>query len=253
MRRQERVWITGASSGIGRAVALRFAAGGALVLASSRDQDALRSLSDESVGLPGRIASLPLDVTDRARVLACVARIEAEFGPIDRAILNAGTFLPVKGDDFDPKAFDLQFALNVGGVVNALAALLPSMRDRRRGQIALTGSLSGYRGLPRASAYGASKAAVMRMAESLRQDLRPDGVDIRLISPGFVRTPLTDRNDFRMPHLVSAEVAADRIYDGLVHSRRFEIAFPRFFALQVRLLSILPYGLYFPLLRRLTG
>lgn len=203
--------------------------------------------------MPGRIAALPLDVTDREKVQACVERIEGEYGPIDRAILNAGTFLPVEGEHFDPQAFDLQFALNVGGTVNGLAALLPPMRHRRHGQIALTGSLSGYRGLRRASAYGASKAAVMRMAESLRQDLRPHGVDIRLISPGFVRTPLTDRNDFRMPHLIGAEVAAARIHDGLVHSRSFEIAFPRLFALQVRLLSILPYGLYFPLLRRLTG
>jgi NAD(P)-dependent dehydrogenase (short-subunit alcohol dehydrogenase family) len=252
-QRQERVWITGAGSGIGRATALRFAAAGAAVLASSRGEEALQSLCGAAAGLPGRIASHPLDVTDRAGVQGFVDRIEAEEGPIDRAILNAGTYQPVEGDCFDLQAFDSQFALNLGGTVNCLAALLPPMRQRRRGQIALTGSLSGYRGLRRASAYGASKAAVMRMAESLRQDLRPWGIDIRLISPGFVKTPLTDRNDFRMPFLVTAETAADRIHDGLVRSRRFEIAFPRAFALQVRMLSILPYALYFPLLRKLTG
>lgn len=251
---QDRVWITGASSGIGRATALRFAAGGATVLASSRGAEALRTLQEEAAarGLQGRILCHSLDVTDRQAVARTFAAIEAAEGPIRRAILNAGTYRPVQGRQFDADAFDLQFRLNVGGVVNCLDALVPAMRDRGGGQIAITGSLSGYRGLPQASAYGATKAALMRIAESLHAELRPAGIDVRLISPGFVRTPLTDRNDFPMPFLIPAETAAERIHRGLVHGRRFEIAFPRRFAALVRAGSMLPYGVYFRLMRRIA-
>ena len=254
---EERVWITGASSGIGRATALRFVRAGAIVLASGRDAAALDRLRADAAAAAGpghgEVRCHSVDVTDRAAVLQAVSEIEAADGPIDRAILNAGTYEPVAAAAFDATSFDRQFAVNVGGTVNCLQALLPAMRARRQGQIAIVGSLSGYRGLPRASAYGASKAALMRIAESLRQDQHDAGLDIRLISPGFVRTPLTDRNDFAMPFLMAADAAAERIHRGLVRGRRFEIAFPRRFAALVRLGSIMPYGLYFPLVRKVTG
>ncbi|MEQ8344506.1 MAG: SDR family NAD(P)-dependent oxidoreductase [Sneathiellaceae bacterium] len=253
LKEPERVWITGASSGIGRAVALRFVRAGATVLASGRDRAALDALRAAASAGPGRVACHAVDVTDRDAVSRIVAAMEAAEGPIGRALLNAGTYEPVEAVDFDAGAFDRQFAVNVGGTVNCLQALLPAMRARGRGQIAIVGSLSGYRGLRRASAYGASKGALMRLAESLHQDQREAGLDIRLVSPGFVRTPLTDRNDFAMPFLIEAEEAAARIHRGLVDGRRFEIAFPRRFAAMIRLGSMLPYGLYFPLMRRLTG
>lgn len=250
---RERVWITGAGSGIGRAVALRFLRAGALVIASGRDPEPLESLAGEAGVGADSVLVQPVDVTERPAVKQALADMQERGGPVDRAILNAGTYKPVEPDRFDPEAFDMQFAVNVGGVVNCLSALVPAMRRRGRGQIALVGSLSGYRGLRRASAYGASKAAVMRIAESLRQDQREAGIDVRLISPGFVRTPLTDRNDFPMPFLIDADDAADRIHRGLVDGRRFEIAFPRRLAVPVRLAEMLPYGVFFPLMQRVTG
>ena len=249
----EKVWITGAGSGIGRAIALRFLRAGATVLASGRDPAPLDALAADA-GVPPQAAGVhAVDVTDRGAVRQAVADMQVRAGPIDRVILNAGTYQPVEADGFDAAAFDRQFAVNVGGVVNCLEAIIPAMRARGAGQIALVGSLSGYRGLRRASAYGASKAAVMRIAESLRQDQAPAGIDVRLVSPGFVRTPLTDRNDFAMPFLVEVDDAAERIYRGLVHGHAFEIAFPRRLAWPVRLASMLPYGLYFSMMRRVTG
>jgi NADP-dependent 3-hydroxy acid dehydrogenase YdfG len=246
-----RVLITGASSGIGRAVALRYARDGAVVAASARSQAALEKLAAEPAAA-GRIKPYPVDVTDRASMVEQVARIEQEIGLIDLAILNAGTHRPVDAAQFDPAVFDTLIAVNLTGTVNGLNAVMPRMIARRGGHIAIVASVAGYAGLPTAAAYGATKAALINMAEALKFDLDRLGVRLSLVNPGFVRTPLTDQNPFRMPALMAVDDAADALVRGLA-GPGFEVTFPRRFTYALKLIRLLPYRLYFPLLARSTG
>ncbi len=245
------IWITGASSGIGRALALARARRGDTVLATARNAEALQSLADEARSLRGTIRIEPGDVTDRAAMAAIVASAEATAGPIDIAVLNAGIALAGQGEAFDAGAFAKTFDVNVMGAVHGLAAVLPGMVARRRGRVAIMGSLAGYGGLPASAAYGASKAALINMAASLRMDLEPAGVVVQVINPGFVATPGNLRRG-RLPFLVPIEQAADLIVAGL-SSNRFEIAFPRRFALLLKAINMLPYPLYFALVGRMAG
>ncbi|PSC05826.1 oxidoreductase [Alsobacter soli] len=243
-------WITGASSGIGRATALELARRGFTVAASARRVEELESLSREAPD--GHIRAYPCDVTDRAAVYATVETLERDLGPLALAFLNAGTFFPMKGAGFDPDVVMKTFDLNVGGVVNGLGAVIPRMTGRGRGQIAINASIAGYGGLPTSTAYGASKAALINMAAALKFALDEAGVTMQLVSPGFVGTPLTDRNDFPMPFIMPAEKAAKRICDGFERGG-FEITFPRRLSWVLKLANILPYGLYFPLVARATA
>lgn len=245
------VWLTGASAGIGRAVALRLAREGWRVAASARRAEALASLCTEARGLPGDIRAFPVDVTDRLAVADCVAAIECDFGRIDLAVLNAGTHEPMPADKFSAATVRRLLDINVMGVANGLEAVLPLLIARGAGRVAIVASLAGYGGLPSAAAYGASKAALINLAEALRPELLEKGVILQLINPGFVKTPLTDRNDFEMPFLISAEEAAEAILRGL-RSDRFEIAFPGTFVRLMKLLRLLPYSLYFRITRRLV-
>lgn len=239
------VWITGASAGIGRALALRFARAGFRVAASARRADELAALAAEG---EGRIEPAPLDVTDAAATAAVVARLQ----PIALAVLNAGTHDPMGAADFSTERLRRLFEINLFGVANALEAALPDMRRRRAGKVAIVASVAGYRGLPTAVAYGATKAALVNMAESLKLELEGSGVRVALVCPGFVDTPLTRKNPFPMPFLMSAEAAADRMFHGLLGDA-FEITFPRRFTWGMKALRLLPYALYFPLVRRATG
>jgi NAD(P)-dependent dehydrogenase (short-subunit alcohol dehydrogenase family) len=242
-------WITGASSGIGRQLALELVARGWTVAATARREAELAALAAEG---KGRVVAAPADVTDPGAVAAAVHRVRADSGrPIALAVLNAGTYIHDSAQRFDLDAFALQVRVNILGTANALAAVMPAMIGRRSGQIAIVSSVAGYRGLPRAIAYSATKAALIAMAESLKFDLDRAGVMINLVNPGFVKTPLTDRNDFPMPFLMPVEAAAKRIADGLARGR-FEIAFPRRFAAILKLMRILPYALYFPVVGRTT-
>jgi NAD(P)-dependent dehydrogenase (short-subunit alcohol dehydrogenase family) len=243
----ERVWVTGASMGIGEALARRLARDGAEVIASARSAGKLTALAEEDPS----IVPWPVDVTDHAAVQDAVTRIEAERGPIDVAVLNAGTHQPVTAAEFTARGLRDLMEINVMGTAACLEALLPRMIARGRGRIAVVASVAGYRGLPTSAYYGATKAALINLTESLKFDLDRAGVTIQLVDPGFVRTPLTDRNEFPMPFLISAELAADRIARGL-RSRRFEIAFPRPFVAILKVLRCLPYALYFPLVGRST-
>ena len=237
------IWITGASSGIGRALAVEYLGAGWRVVGSARN----------AAGIPEGAVALPLDVTDRQAVAVVVAGIRERHGAIDLAVLNAGTHVPTPGDRLDAEVFRTLFDLNVMGTVHGLEAVLPGMIERGRGQIAIVSSVAGWSGLPGAGAYGASKAALNTLAESLRLDLAHRGVDIRLVCPGFVRTPLTDRNDFPMPFRIEATEAARRIRLGLASRHRFEISFPRRFTLPMKALRLLPRRAYFGLVSRLTG
>jgi NAD(P)-dependent dehydrogenase (short-subunit alcohol dehydrogenase family) len=242
------VWITGAGSGIGRAVALRLAANGATVAASARSEDALDALATDG----DAISAFPVDVVETGHVADTVDRIERQFGEIDLAILAAGTWTqvtPVRG--IDPEVFRRAMDVNYLGTVNALAALVPRMVARGRGHIAIVASMAGYRGLPTAAAYGPTKAALINLAESIRPELEARGVRVSVINPGFVRTPMTDVNRFPMPFLMEPEDAARRIVAGL-EAGRYEIAFPTRFALIMKLLRLLPDGVFF-LAARMLG
>ena len=245
-------WVTGASSGIGRAVALRLARDGWQVAATARRADALAALEAEAAGLSGAIASLLCDVTDLEQVAAAVARMEADHGGVDLAILNAGVYLPDRAESLDATAFRAQVALNLVGTVDCIQALMPGWLERRRGHLAVVSSVAGYSGLPSSLAYGATKAALINLCEGLKFDFDRLGLKVQLVNPGFVRTPLTDKNTFPMPFLMDVEDAADRLVDGLA-TDAFEITFPRRFAYALKVLRCLPYRLYFPLVRRMTG
>lgn len=244
------VWITGAGKGIGRALALELAGAGWVVAASSRTESDLQEVVGTAAASGGRIVAVQVDVADISAVRRVVRDIEKEVGPIALAVLNAGNHIPTDAARFELTAFRNLIEINFMGTVNCLDALLPSLRQRQSGQIAVMASLAGYRGLPGAAAYGASKAALINMSEALRPELELLGIRLCLINPGFVATPLTDRNDFRMPFLITAEDAARRIHRGLL-TGQWEIAFPTPFAMIMKALRILPASLFFMLARRL--
>lgn len=243
------VWITGASSGIGQALAFRLACGGATVAVSARSAQDLAGVAS---AMPERIHAFPLDVTDAAAVTATVAAIEERLGPIDLAVLNAGTHIPMSLDDFSARTARSLMEVNYMGVVHGLDALLPRLRRRGAGHVAVVASVAGYRGLPTAAAYGPTKAALINLCESLKPDCDRAGIRMTLISPGFVATPLTERNPFPMPDLIGAEEAADAIVAGLAGTA-FEISFPKSFTRKVKMARCLPYRLYFTLVRKVTG
>jgi NADP-dependent 3-hydroxy acid dehydrogenase YdfG len=242
-------WITGASSGIGAALAQRLAQDGQRVVVSARNAAALDTLA---AAPHGRLIAAPLDVTDPVACAQAVAGIEAMHGPIDLAVLNAGTHRPMSAADFSAATLRSLFDLNVMGVAHCLEPLLARMAARRAGHVAIVASVAGYGGLPTAAAYGPTKAALINMAESLKLDCDRLGIKLQLVDPGFVKTPLTDRNTFPMPFLMPVEAAVDAFVAGLAASR-FEIVFPRRFALLLKLLNLLPYRAYFAAVSRITG
>ncbi len=244
-------WITGASSGLGYALARRMAADGWRVAASARSAGPLAELVESSRGMEGEIRAYPVDVTDPAAVKLAVESIEREEGVIAQAVLNAGSHQPVRAADFTASAFRELTELNLMGTVHCLEALLPGMIARRGGRIAVVASLAGYRGLPTSAAYGMTKAGLINMAEALKPELDGYNVCLQVVNPGFVRTPLTARNPFPMPFLMEVEAAAEAFYRGL-RSDRFEIVFPRRFAYLLKILRHMPAPLAFAVTRRLV-
>lgn len=240
--------IIGASAGIGRALALRLARHGDEVVVASRNLEPLEAIRTENPDCAERIHPRVMDVTDFEGLKAAVAAVESTVGPLRVCIMNAGEYEPVSAEEIDPAVFERIHRINYLGAVNAVAAVWPLMRSRGAGQILLTGSLSAYRGLPKAAAYGSSKAAMVSFAESLRPELARAGVQLRVINPGFVKTRLTAKNRFRMPQLLTPEQAAESIFRELGRPG-FEIAFPKRLTYTLKLLRLLPYRLYF----RLTG
>ncbi len=246
------VWITGASSGIGRSVALEFARRGWTVAASARRESELEALALETSALKGRIIAHAADVTDAAGMERVAEAIETAHGPIALAFFNAGIAPYMTAPNIDIAAVKQAFDVNVFGVVHGLAAIMPRMAKRGFGQIGVNASIAGYGGLPRAAAYGATKAAMIHMCEALRFDCENLGLVMQVINPGFVETPLTGKNDFPMPFLVKQDEAARRVVDGFA-TGGFEITFPRRFAYMVKAINLLPYPLYFAIVARMTG
>jgi short-subunit dehydrogenase len=234
------VWITGASSGIGRDVAIKLAAAGAKVAVSARTAAKLAELE----ALSPNIKAYPLDVTDLAATKRVAADIERDLGPIDLALLNAGVWYPMGIKDYDPTTISAAMAVNFTGITHGLAPLLPAMTKRKSGHIAIVSSVAGYRGLPVAISYAPTKAAAISLAETLYLELRDQNVKVTVINPGFVDTDMTKINKFPMPFMVSSDDAANRIIAGL-KTGRFEIVFPRGMALLSKLTRVLPYRLFF--------
>jgi NADP-dependent 3-hydroxy acid dehydrogenase YdfG len=242
-------WIAGASGAICGEVARRLAVGGVTVAATARPSERLDALAAAN----DKIKPYPADVLKPDALQACVAKIESELGAIDLALLGAGMYVPFDIRNIDLDGFHRTMAVNVDGVINGVAAVLPSMLARKSGHIAIMGSLFGYAGWPGNGSYGASKAAVINLAESLKLELEGTGVDLTLISPGFVDTPLNAAYDPKKKlYVMSKERCARKILERL-GKRPYEIAFPPQVEVFLKTVRSLPRALSFPLIRWFTS
>ncbi len=242
--RGKRVWLVGASTGIGAAVAQALASRGARLALSARNAGKLASL-----GIVDALI-LPCDVTDTASIAAAHKHLITAWHGVDLVVYLAGDYVPMLADDFDLQKAEQVVAVNFNGAMKLAASILP---DLQPGQgIAFVASVAGYRGLPKALAYGPGKAALIHFAECLHLELAPRGIGVWLINPGFVATRLTAKNDFEMPALITPAQAAQEIMAGFA-SGKFEIHFPKRFTRIMKLLAHLPYAWSFPLIRRFTG
>lgn len=242
------VWLIGASTGIGRATATRLHQLGARVVVSARDAGALAGFVADHPGAQ----ALPLDVTDPTQVQAAARQVlDTAPGPL-RVVYCAGFYQPMRATAWDSASLRTHLQVNYEAVLTVLGAVLPALLARRQGHVSLVGSVAGYRGLPNSLAYGPTKAALINLAEVLYQDLRHTGVEVSLVNPGFVDTPMTAVNDFRMPALITPEQAAQALVQGWARGQ-FEIHFPRRFTWWLKLLRVLPLSLYFPLIHKVTG
>ena len=245
--RGQTVWLVGASSGIGRATASALHAQGARVVVSARNTQAL---DDFVAQHPGALA-LPLDCTDAAAVHAAAQHILAD-GPLHRVLYCAGHYRALRATAYDLGEMLRHTAVNYTGVLTLLDAVLPPLLAQGHGHISLVSSVAGFRGLPQGLAYGPTKAALINLAETLYMDLRDQGIGVSLVNPGFVDTPLTAANGFKMPALTTPEHAAQAILRGWERGA-FEIHFPKRFTFWMKLLRLLPYPVFFPVTRTFTG
>lgn len=242
-------WIIGASSGIGEALAHELSARGARLALSARREDALKALAAR---LGNQHIPLTLDVTRPADIINAAAGVKAAFGRIDGVIVLSAIYAPSSIADMTPESAAEIVNVNLTGALNCAYALLPILRAQKGGLIALCGSVAGYRGLPNAQPYGATKAAIINFAETMRLEEARNGIDVRVINPGFVRTPMTDKNDFDMPMIIKPEEAARSLADQLA-GKAFEIHFPKKFTLIMKVLRILPQAAYFWLLSHIKA
>jgi len=237
--KQKKIWITGASSGIGKAVAEKFAKEGWKVAISARRKEILDEMAYNK-----NLFSFPLDVTNQEHVDNVFTKIVSEFGDIDLCIFSSGTYDPKHEQSINVEKINNVINVNFLGIVKCVKAVENYFKNKRSGQISIVSSIAGYRGLPNSSGYGPSKAALTNFAESIYFDFKKFNIKVSIISPGFIKTPLTDKNDFSMPFLKTPEFAAKKIYDGLIKNKSFEIHFPKPLTLILKLFRILPYKIY---------
>ena len=237
---QKKIWITGASSGIGRAVAEKFAKEGWKVAVSARRKELLDNLAKNQ----SNIVSFPLDVTDQHQIKNVFKNILTEFKDLDLCLFSSGTYEPKDEQNIDPDKIKNVMNVNFLGVIDCVKAVEEYFKNKKSGHISIVSSIAGYRGLPNSSGYGPSKAALTNFSESIYFDFKKFGVRVSIVSPGFIKTSLTDKNNFPMPFLKSADYAAEKIFKGLVKGNSFEIHFPKGLTLILKFLRILPYKLY---------
>lgn len=242
-----RVWLVGASTGIGLACAQALRAAGAEVVVSARNPQGVQDWAAQDAGVQWRA----LDVGDAAQVQATSRALLAE-GPLDMVVYAAGYYRAQRATALDLDDLLQHDKVNYQGALQVIDAVLPSMLARQSGHISLLSSVAGWRGLPNGLAYGPTKAALTHLAETLYMDLQDQGIGVSVVNPGFVATPLTAQNQFTMPALISPEQAATAMLKGWAKGQ-FDIHFPKRFTLWLKLLRLLPYRLYFPLVRRFTG
>jgi NADP-dependent 3-hydroxy acid dehydrogenase YdfG len=240
------VWVVGASSGIGAAVARELQSRGALVAISARREEKLTEVAGLS---GGTMLVVPADVTQAASMSDAASRIRHELGPIDVAVLSAGYWKKMSAKSWDTETFNRHVEVNLVGMSNSIAAVLPQMLARHSGVIAGIASVAGYRGLTGSEAYGATKAGQINLLESLRIHVARDGVRVITVCPGFVRTDLTAGNDFPMPFIIDADTAGRAICDG-IERERAEIVFPVRMALLMKAARLVPVALWSALWRR---
>lgn len=240
-------WVTGAGRGIGRALAELLCKKGLTVYVSARTIKELWSLQAHCYNGPGKIVPIPMDIRDQSQIEDMIYSWELGQGIPDLVVLNAGSHDPFSAQEFSAERCSRLLEINLQGTINCLEPVLHRFIKKEKGHLAVMASVAGYRGLPTAAAYGASKAALINLCEALWFDLKGTGVKLQVINPGFVRTPLTDKNDFKMPALLEPEDAAERILHGLLKDN-FEITFPKRFVYLLKLLRLLPYSWYLKLI-----
>ena len=238
-KNQKNIWITGASSGIGKALAEKFASEGWNVAISARRVEILELMASKQ-----NMTSYPLDVTDQKKVTETFLKILKDLSKIDLCVFSSGTYDPKNEKSIDVDKIKNVINVNFIGVVNCVKSVEKNFKQKKSGQISIVSSIAGYRGLPNSSGYGPSKAALTNFAESIYFDFKKFNVNVSIISPGFIKTPLTDKNEFSMPFLETPEFAAKKIYNGLTKNKSFEIHFPKPLTLLLKFFRILPYKIY---------
>ena len=233
------IWITGASSGIGEASARKFAKEGWKVIISARRVELLEKLSKDE-----NIFSYPLDVTDSVKAKEVFKKIIEDHGYVDLCIFSSGTYERKSEKELDVQNIKHVIEVNFLGVINCVSAVEKYYKDKNNGHIAVVSSPVGYRGLPKSSGYTPSKAALNNFTQGIYFDFKKFNVKVSLITPGFIKTALTDKNEFKMPFLKSTDYAAEEIYNGLVKKNSFEIIFPLPIKIIYKLIQILPNKLY---------
>jgi short-subunit dehydrogenase len=235
----KRYWLVGASEGLGLALAQIMARAGADLILSARSADKLEDAA-KTLARPAR--TLPCDVADTASVKAAASQL----GPIDGVVFLAGVYWPTKAQEWDMEAVETMCNINLTGCARTIGAIMPGLVAQGHGHVVITGSLSGFRGLPGAIGYAASKAGTMSLAESMYCDLRGSNIQVQLANPGFIRTRLTDKNDFSMPFIMEPEAAALAMWDHM-NTDRFKVSFPTLFSLFFRGGQFLPDWAYYRL------
>ena len=246
MQENKVIWITGASSGIGKALSIKFANQGWHVAASARRENLLKELNQQNKN----IHPFPLDVTDIEQCKTVFKNIIEKFKDIEICLFGTGIHDPQSEKEFNLEKIRKIMEVNYFGTMNSINSVYNYYKDKKSGQISIVSSVAGYRGLPAAGAYCASKSALTSFAESLHFEMKRKNVRISLISPGFIKTPMTDQNDFPMPMIKSPEFAAEQIYIGLTKKKTFEIHFPKVFTYFLKFLSILPSSIYFKIVEK---
>ena len=240
------IWITGASSGIGKALALKFAKERWLVAISARREELLNEISK----LNDNISSFPLDVTDSKKCKEIFNQIKNKYNNVNIAFFCTGIHDPKSEKTFNLDSIEKIMNTNFFGTINSINAVYEYFKERKSGHISIVSSVAGYRGLPTGGAYCASKSALTTYAESLYFDMKRSNVRVSVVHPGFIKTPMTDQNDFPMPMIESSEFAAEEIFKGLTKSNSFEIHFPKKFTYIMKILKIMPYWLYLRLVKK---